>query len=145
MRALAGQAVIQFAKDKQTHEEFAIKVFLSRRAFEDEARLYEADSCPLGHFLPQVRDIVPNRDAQLVDAAGSPLPPCIVMEKGESLDVWMLRSADMGIDMVTGLQVRPGLPLVRWGPLVFVLRMIPMSRFCPSMDSIERLEKRLGI
>lgn len=121
MRALAGQAVIQFAKDKQTHEEFAIKVFLSRRAFEDEARLYEADSCPLGHFLPQVRDIVPNRDAQLVDAAGSPLPPCIVMEKGESLDVWMLRSADMGIDMVTGLQVPPGLPLILWGPLVFAL------------------------
>ena len=32
------------------------------------------------------------------------MPPCIVMEKGESLDVWA-RRGESGIDMVTGLQV----------------------------------------
>lgn len=41
---------------------------------------------------------------QLTDAHGDPLPPCIVMEKGESLDVWAATSGD-GLDMVTGLQV----------------------------------------
>ena len=103
----AGQAVIQFAADKETREEYAIKVFLSRRAFEDEAALYEDKSNPLGQFLPQVRDIVDNRDGRFTDASGHAMPPCIVMEKGESLDMWMLRSTNVGVDMVTGLQVCP--------------------------------------
>ena len=42
------------------------------------------NSC-LGSFLPAVEAYVDNRDASLCDASGNPLPPCIVMERGESL------------------------------------------------------------
>lgn len=39
------------------------------------------------------------------------MPPCICMEKGESLDIWMRRTQD-GVDMITGLQVL-GINLVK--------------------------------
>lgn len=44
-------------------------------------------------------------EAKMVDAYGGAMPPCIVMEKGESLDVWAASTGD-GLDMVTGLQAR---------------------------------------
>jgi hypothetical protein len=40
----------------------------------------------------QVRNIEDNTDKKLVDAHGYPLPPCIVMERGEPLDVWAQRA-----------------------------------------------------
>jgi hypothetical protein len=39
-----------------------------------------------------VRNIEANTDKKLVDAYGYPLPPCIVMERGESLDIWAARA-----------------------------------------------------
>ena len=42
---------------------------------------------------PQVRNMVGNEDEELVDPGGHPLPPCIVMEKGEALDLWSGRNA----------------------------------------------------
>lgn len=41
----------------------------------------------------QVRTILDNDDRQLVDPAGHALPPCIVMERGEALDLWSERNA----------------------------------------------------
>lgn len=40
----------------------------------------------------QVRDIVSNDDCSVMDPAGNCLPPCIVMERGESLDIWSARA-----------------------------------------------------
>jgi hypothetical protein len=53
----------------------------------------------------QVRNIVDNSDGAFVDGHGAPMSPCIVMEKGESLDLWSARTDD-GVDMITGLQAR---------------------------------------
>jgi hypothetical protein len=100
----AGQAVVQFAKHCINDLEYAIKFFLSHSAFQDEANLLMNDGNPLGQFLPEVRDIVSNEDGRFVDAFGAPMPPCISMEKGESLDMWSSRNGN-GMDMITGLQV----------------------------------------
>ena len=40
----------------------------------------------------QVRHVETNTDAEFVDTCGHPLPPCIVMERGESLDIWVARA-----------------------------------------------------
>eukprot|EP00892_Ulva_mutabilis_P003618 jgi/Ulvmu1/1628/UM113_0005.1 len=105
-RMHGGQAVIQFAKDRNSGRQYALKFFLSHAAFAGEAALYTDRSSPLGPFLPQLRSIAgaAGHEPPVVDARARPLPPCIVMEKGESLDVWMQRNRD-GVDMVTGLQV----------------------------------------
>jgi hypothetical protein len=102
----AGQAIVQFAQDRRTKIEYAAKFFVSAVAFADEAALYTDPDNPLGEFLPQLRNLVDNASGEMLDARGRPFPPCIVMEKGESLDVWRKRSRD-GLDMVTGLQVCP--------------------------------------
>jgi hypothetical protein len=101
----AGQAVVQLAKHRINDLEYAIKFYLSHTAFQDEANLFLNDGNPLGQFLPEVRDIVSNADGSFVDAFGAPMPACISMEKGESLDIWSSRNGN-GIDMITGLQVR---------------------------------------
>eukprot|EP00892_Ulva_mutabilis_P004013 jgi/Ulvmu1/1984/UM012_0146.1 len=105
-RMHGGQAVIQFVKDHRTGLHYAVKFFLSTTAFADECRLYTNPDSPLGPFLPALRNIVDGGPAAplVVDGHGRLLPPCIVMEKGESLDVWMQRNCG-GIDMITGLQV----------------------------------------
>ena len=54
-------------------------------------------------WVPQVRNIVDNEDGALVDPAGYPLPPCIVMERGESLDLYSQRNAP---DRATAFVVR---------------------------------------
>lgn len=51
----AGQAVVQIAEEKASREQFAIKLFLSRSAFQQEKGLYEDSSAPLGRFLPKLR------------------------------------------------------------------------------------------
>ena len=50
-------------------------------------------SVSLRCLYTQVRSILDNDDRQLVDPAGHALPPCIVMERGESLDLWSERNA----------------------------------------------------
>jgi hypothetical protein len=42
--------------------------------------------------LSQVLHVVHNRDGRLLDPWGYRLPPCIVMERGESLDLWSDRA-----------------------------------------------------
>lgn len=40
----------------------------------------------------QVRNVEANSDKRIQDPTGYPLPPCIVMERGESLDIWAERA-----------------------------------------------------
>jgi hypothetical protein len=58
----------------------------------------------LRQFLLQLRAIVDNKDGSVVDPKGHPLPPCIVMERGESLDIWSERAKP---DRMQSFSVRP--------------------------------------
>ena len=58
---------------------------------------------PLGRFLPQLHSIAEPPDGCLLDVFGQPMPPCIIMEKGEAMDVWVDKSGE-DMDMFTGLQ-----------------------------------------
>jgi hypothetical protein len=40
----------------------------------------------------QLRNVEDNLDSTVVDPFGNPLPPCIVMERGEALDFWVARA-----------------------------------------------------
>ena len=71
----------------------------------------------------QVRDIVSNDNCEVVDAKGNPLPPCIVMERGESLDIWSARARP---DRWQAFTVRP--PPRPWSPDT-IYRSI--TRCCP--------------
>ena len=54
----------------------------------------------------QVEAVRDGGDVELVDPRGSALPPCIVMERGESLQEWADRAEP---DLFTSLSVRnPG-------------------------------------
>jgi len=55
-------------------------------------------------FLPRVEAVCEVGAAQLVDPRGRPLPPCIVMEKGESLHDWSDRAQP---DLFSAVSVRP--------------------------------------
>lgn len=46
----------------------------------------------LAHACMQVRNVESNEGKVVVDSCGHPLPPCIVMERGESLDLWAARA-----------------------------------------------------
>ena len=72
--------------------------------FKHERALYEDKTQPLGRFLPQLKAIVEGEGSGLRDAHGMLMPPCIIMEKGEALDVW-IESSGWHIDLFTGLQV----------------------------------------
>ena len=53
----AGQAVVQFAKQPVSEQEFAMKFFLSASAFRAECAQYTDKSTPLWRFLPQLQVI----------------------------------------------------------------------------------------
>lgn len=79
----AGQAVIQFARRQRLREEVAFKFFIARADYEAEVALYRNDA--LGDFLPMAEAYVDNADHSFRDAYGNPFPPCIVMERGDTL------------------------------------------------------------
>ena len=146
-RCCAGQAVVQMVRSTRNGQEYAIKFFVSRAAFNVERGMYVAGNAqqgsPLAQFLPQVGlctcrrlprlrqlfrcrqshtplrnrallqvsapkcsgsrsadgcftvqvlAIEANEDGVHVDGGGKPLPPCIEMERGESLDIWAMRA-----------------------------------------------------
>lgn len=95
---------MQFATDIRTEREYAIKFFATRDAFIDEAALYSDSQNPLNKLLPRVREICDNVDGRVTDAVGEALPPCIIMEKGEALNIWSRRNKG-GLDHMTALQV----------------------------------------
>jgi hypothetical protein len=43
-------------------------------------------------WFVQLRNVEDNLAKSVVDAYGSPLPPCIVMERGEAMDIWVARA-----------------------------------------------------
>ena len=97
----AGQAIVQMARCKRSGVEYAAKFFVAEGAFDAESAMYGRDAhsahsaqhAPaLAQFLPQLRNVEPNTDGRHVDTCGHPLPPCIVMERGESLDIWAARA-----------------------------------------------------
>eukprot|EP00892_Ulva_mutabilis_P008786 jgi/Ulvmu1/627/UM001_0635.1 len=90
-RFQGGQAVVQIARERLSSREVAVKCFVSRSAFDAEAALYLGET-PLRQFMPRLRMLRDNADGALVDPHGAALPPCIVMEKGESLDIFCERS-----------------------------------------------------
>ena len=104
--------MVQFATERGNSEvEFAIKLFVRMETFQQEAALYEDASRPFRKLLPACRSIVANDDGLFVDGHGCPMPPCIVVERGESLDLWAQRSTQ-GIDPFTCMQVHhPATPL----------------------------------
>lgn len=94
---------MQMAESRSTRDQFALKFFLSEAAYIQERTLYLDPSNPLGQFLPQLYTIAEEETA-LSDSAGNRMPPCIVVEKGESLETWAENSG-LKLDMFTGLQV----------------------------------------
>eukprot|EP00892_Ulva_mutabilis_P004372 jgi/Ulvmu1/2306/UM013_0154.1 len=89
-RLQGGQSVVQFAVGIANGVEYAIKLFASQSAFLAEADLYRNPT--LRAMLPEIRLITDNADGAFRDTRGHPLPPCIVMERGESLDQWSRRA-----------------------------------------------------
>ena len=97
----AGQAVVQFLRATQNNHHYAMKLFASRAAYEEEKCLY------LHHFLnfmPTVVQFVDNDDGKFCDPKRRPMPPCFVMEKGETLAERTVRCKN---DIFTTVQVRP--------------------------------------
>jgi hypothetical protein len=80
----AGQAIVQFAISTQDQRPYALKFFLVPEEYKAEANVY-SDS-PFMTVLPRLEECIGNEDDQIVDLSGKKLPPCIIMERGESLD-----------------------------------------------------------
>lgn len=79
---------MQIARVHDSGREVAVKLYASRRGYEaDSARIVHQDD-PLHGLMPRVRRLYPNADVALRDVCGNPLPPFIVMDKGEPLDTY---------------------------------------------------------
>jgi hypothetical protein len=102
---VAGQSVVQFARrtDGTGLAPYALKFFLMRSVYEEEAEMYRNSPPKLKRFMPKVVKYVPNEDGRVLDPFGNALPPFIVMEKGESLRD---RNKDTPIDVFTAAQVQ---------------------------------------
>ena len=77
------------------------RFYTHRPAFERERELYEATE--LKSMMPATHAIVDNADGSIKASNGYVWPPCIIIERGESLDQWAKREPDR--DFVTTLQV----------------------------------------
>ena len=85
----------------QNNHLYAIKLFASRAAYDDEKHLY-LHYFPT--FMPTVVQFVDNDDGSFLDPRGLPMPPCFVMEKGESLSERTMRCSS---DIFTIIQAWP--------------------------------------
>ena len=97
----AGQAVVQFARSTRDQGQYALKFFVMPEDFKSEVGVYR--NSPLGKLLPRLEGCIENHDGALVDPSGHRLPPCIIMERGESLDEWSTRRKP---DMWAAMPVR---------------------------------------
>ena len=80
---------MQFARSAMEgcQKTYALKFFLKEKDFESEKSIYR--NSPIGKLLPMLAGLV--EDGQLSDPDGHALPPCIIMERGESLNEWCQR------------------------------------------------------
>lgn len=93
---------MQFASGHLDGAEYAIKFFLDRASFHHEQELY-ADA-NLQRMMPAVSDVVSNEcEGAILTRFGLPLPPFIVVERGESLNEWAVRRSP---DFLTSMVVR---------------------------------------
>jgi serine/threonine protein kinase len=99
-RRAGGQGVVLFARGNGSAKEYAVKFYTQLEAFSRERDLY-MEPC-LREMMPATQEIIGNEDAAIRMPDGFVFPPCIVIEKGESLDVWAIRERH---DFVTVLQV----------------------------------------
>ncbi|NJR41862.1 MAG: hypothetical protein HC767_03580 [Akkermansiaceae bacterium] len=60
---------------------------MKQKDFESEKSIYRKS--PIGKLLPMLAGLV--EDGEISDSDGHPLPPCIIMERGESLNEWCQR------------------------------------------------------
>ena len=89
-RREGGQGVVQFMRSTRSDDAVAVKFFLSETAFAAELELYGVGV--LRGMMPAVRLKVGNGDEAERNSRGYPWPPCIVLEKGESLQEWKART-----------------------------------------------------
>ena len=96
---------VQFARSLVSGDEFAIKFYLHQTAFQRERLLYQ--DATLRVMMPATHAIEDNapREGHAVERApnGYVFPPCIIIERGESLDEWARRESP---DFITTMQVR---------------------------------------
>lgn len=81
-----GQGVVQFMRSALSGEAVAVKFFLSRSVFDQETVMYNNEV--LKSMMPTTREVVPNSDGACMSSRGYQWPPCIILEKGESLQEW---------------------------------------------------------
>eukprot|EP00892_Ulva_mutabilis_P004133 jgi/Ulvmu1/2091/UM124_0006.1 len=89
-RREGGQGVVQFMRSTRTEEAVAVKFFLSRAAYDSELDLYKVEV--LRNMMPAVRMDISNANGEEQSCRGYPWPPCIVLEKGESLLDWKAKT-----------------------------------------------------
>lgn len=94
--------MVQFARGMTDQLDYAIKFFVSKKAFDEEGDFYK--NSPLGSLLPKCLALCPNDDNMETDAHNIPLPSFLIMEKGESLDEWSRRAKP---DNFQAVAVRP--------------------------------------
>lgn len=93
---------MQFAKGKHSGTPYAIKFCITPSAFQVERAVY--GNRELAHVVPRVAATVANTDGSFCDPDGTPMPPCIVIERGRALDDWAARHKP---NVTTVAQVRP--------------------------------------
>lgn len=91
---------MQYARGDHDGLDYAIKFFTMPEAFEREDALY--NNKVIRDMMPAVKHIEANANGEVRSASGWPFPPCIVIERGESLDKWAERIKP---DFPTTLQV----------------------------------------
>lgn len=89
----------------------ALKFYVQPELILPESKVYASPAMHAAAVLPRTGQFLLNTDAAITDAAGVPLPPCFVMERGISLKVWMSRTRAGGgpqtMSSKTAIQVRP--------------------------------------
>lgn len=86
----AGQGVVQFARGAFNGREYAVKFCVIPSVFTLERSLYSDPA--LRSILPNIADVCPNDSGAVTDPTGNPVPPFIIMERGEALDEWSVRA-----------------------------------------------------
>lgn len=121
----AGQAVVQFAQDISSQQTVAIKFFARDVDFATEAAMLtrvlhepeRAAQARLARFLPRVEAIRTNRNGTRTECVDRhSLPPCVVLERGDSLQEWSTRSDPAAVDHVARCHVvrsSPAAPRLR--------------------------------
>ena len=67
------------------NEELAFKFFVDRAEYDVESKMYRGLSRSLRPFAPKVDKYVDNKNGAMKDPFGNPLPPCIIMCRGQSI------------------------------------------------------------